>query len=299
MRPEDFFSPWERTATGWEECLAEISNVQSRAGDGRELVWRGVTDASWALHSSVYLKFMQRKGAPPDEAEVVNYEQDLLMAARRKWRFDNMSALEIFAHIQHYGGPTRLLDVSFNPLVALWFAVEQKYDASGAAKADVDGRMFIFDASDRQIDLDQKWGGRVLPWATDPDGQWRRGLPRVWRPPSYNDRIPAQNSAFLIAGVPSVSAGDNAKYRKGPGDGSVAGNWTIDEVRRASSVTLSMNSLDRKPHGGAKPTFTLRIAAAGKPRVRAMLEKQYGLNASSLYPDLFGLANHGYRHITI
>ena len=66
-------------------------------------------------------------------------------------------------------------------------------------------------ATDRQIELDTRWGGHSLPWASAPSDTWRRGLPLVWRPPSYNDRIPAQNSAFLIGGVPQVYAGDNAK----------------------------------------------------------------------------------------
>ena len=113
------------------------------------------------------------------------------------------------------------------------------------------------------------------------------------------ERIPAQNSAFLVGGVPLFNAGDNAKYRKAPGNGSTAGNWTVDEVRRSTSVTLSMNSLDRKPQARAKPTFTLRAMAAGKPAIRAILENQYGLNASSVYPDLFGLAQHGFQHISI
>lgn len=296
---DDFFTPWEHAASNWDECLAEIRNLQVRAGVARDLAWRGVTDASWALHSSVYRKFVDRNGSPPDEADVVRYEQELLAAARRRWRFSNLSSLETLAHIQHYGGPTRLLDVSFNPLVALWFAVEQKYDDSGKPKPDADGRVFVFDATDRQIDLDGKWGGGDLPWATAPDDKWRRGLPRVWRPPSYNERIPAQNSAFLVGGVPLFNAGDNAKYRKAPGNGSVAGNWSVDDVRRATSVTLSMNSLDRNPQARAKPTFTVRIKAAGKPEVRATLEKQFGLNASSIYPDLYGLAQHGYQHISI
>lgn len=299
MDAEDFFRPWEHTATGWAECLIEIGNILTRATTRRDLAWRGVANSAHALHSSVYRRFVARWGSPPDEDDLVSFESELLKSARRRWRFDNLSALETLAHIQHYGGPTRLLDVSFNPLVALWFAVEQKFDANGNARPDSDGRIYVFDATDRQIDLDTRWGGHALPWASAPSDNWRRGLPLVWRPPSYNDRIPAQNSAFLIGGVPQVYAGENAKYRKGPGDGSTAGLWTIGEVRQATSVTLSMNSLDRNPQPAAKPTFTLRIAASGKAEVRTALENQYGFNVASIYPDLYGLARYGADHIAI
>lgn len=296
---EDFFSPWEHTVSGWDEVVTEIGNLQSRATSNRDLAWRGVANSAHALHSSVYRRFVARLGAPPDESDVVDFERALLTTARRRWRFDNLSALEILAHVQHYGGPTRLLDVSFNPLVAVWFAVEKKFDANGAPRPDTDGRLFVFDATNRQIDLDSKWGGYALPWETAPTDTWRRGLPLVWRPPSYNDRIPAQNSAFLIGGVPQVHAGDNAKYRKGPGDGSSAGLWNIEEVRRATSVTLSMNSLDRSPHANAKPTFTLRVSAAGKPEIRAALENHFGFNVASIYPDLYGLARYAADDIVI
>ncbi|WP_075200809.1 FRG domain-containing protein [Leucobacter celer] len=299
MDAEEFFSPWEHTVTGWDETLTEIGNLQSLTTPSRELAWRGVANSSHALHSSVYRRFIARMGAPPDENDVVEFERALLTEARRRWRFDNLSALEILAHVQHYGGPTRLLDVSFNPLVALWFAVEKKFDTKGDPRPDTDGRLFIFDATDRQINLDAKWGGYELPWETAPTDNWRRGLPLVWRPPSYNDRIPAQNSAFLLGGVPQVYAGQNAKYRKAPGDGSSAGLWNIEEVRRATSVTLSMNSLDRAPRKDAKPTYTLRIAASGKPDIRAALENHYGFNAASIYPDLYGLAKYAADGIAI
>jgi hypothetical protein len=299
MRAEEFFEPWERAAEGWDECLTEINNILTISTFARDLAWRGVANSSHALHSSLYRRFVSAKGVAPDESEVIAFELNLLSAARKRWRFDNLSALETLAHLQHYGGPTRLLDVSFNPLVALWFAVEEKYDSAGVLRPETDGRLFVFDGTDRQIELDARWGGHDLPWATAPNDNWRRGLPLVWRPPSYNDRIPAQNSAFLIGGVPLVRAGDNAKYRKGPGNAGIAGYWNIEEVRQATSVTLSMNSLERKPQASAKPTFTLRIKASGKADVRAALEKHYGFNVASIYPDLFGLARYGADRIEL
>ena len=47
------------------------------------------------------------------------------------------------------------------------------------------------------------------------------------------------------------------------------------------------------------PTFTLRIEIAGRAMTREMLEKHYGFNASSIYPDPFGLAQHRVRRILI
>ena len=292
MQPSDLFIPWEGVVTDWEEALNNINDLFKLATDKRELAWRGVANASYALHSSIYRRLVAQSDRFPNEEDVLAFEESILGRARTLWRYDHISALELLAHIQHYGGPTRLLDVSLNPFVALWFAVEQRYDSEGRPSEDSDGRLFIFDVTDRQIALDKTWGGRELPWKLPPNG-WRTNLPMIWRPPSYNERIPAQNSAFLIGGVPKFGAGSNMKYRKVPGDGTGAETWSADEVRQTTSVTLSMNTLDRKLRHNSKPTFTLRITAAAKQSIRNALENRFGFNPSSIYPDLFGLAQYG------
>ncbi len=285
-----FFGPWEVVISDWRTALDQIDLVLTRASQARELTWRGVSDASWSLHSSLYRHFLAH-GLKPTEDKLVKFEQALLQKARKSWRFDHHSALESLAHIQHYGGPTRLLDVTFNPLVALWFATETKFDRSGKRLPDVDGRIFAFDTTSRQIELDLVWGSRGLPWRSPPTG-WRHDLPHVWRPPSYNERIPAQNSAFLLGGVPSYTTGGNRQYRKAPGPASTMGLWRIREVLDATSVNLRMNSLDRSLRANATPAYTLRITAEAKEVIRRRLEDNYGFSVSTIYPDLFGLANN-------
>ncbi len=289
---EEFFSPWEDIILDWPSAHDKIRKVLERATPSRELAWRGVSDSGYALHSSVFRRLLSLKGRHPLEKEVTDFEVKLLKVARRRWRFDNLSALEILAHIQHFGGPTRLLDVSFNPLIALWFAVEQKYESSGNPSEDTDSRIFAFDTTDRLIDLDADWGGYHLPWFNPPVKTWSTDLPFVWRPPSYNERISAQNSAFLIGGVPQVGSGGNSKYRKAPGDGTRAGTWSMDEVRSSTSVTVSMNALARSATKGSQPTFTLRVKKEGKADIRKVLENQFGLNVGSIYPDLYGLSRY-------
>ncbi len=290
-----FFDPWESVAEDWKSCLGLIEKISYVSTEKRVLVWRGVTDAKYALHSSLYRHLTATKGSPPTESQMVKAELKLLEASRDRWRFGNLSALEILAHVQHYGGHTRFIDVTFNPLIALWFAVEQKPDQAGNANPETDGRLLAFDATRRSLKLDDFWGGRELPWSHLQPKEWGMQLPSVWRPPSYNERISAQNSAFLVGGVPSVRSGANAKYRKAPGDGQKAGTWAIDEVRAATSVSLSMNTTSRIVQDRATPTFTIRISAQAKKEIRRALSTRFGITHASMYPDLQGLAIFGYR----
>ena len=87
--------------------------------------------------------------------------------------------------------------------------------------------------------------------------------------------------------------GDNARYRKGPGDAASAGTWTADEVREATSVTLRMNQLRGALRGKATPTFTIRVEADAKAEIRDRLETRFGYDTANTYPDLYGLARYG------
>lgn len=215
----EYFEKYEGLIRDWTSSAKLISDVidsNNRHG-ARVIVWRGLTDWNFWPDNSLYRHLQKRNqylsgteaGRPPFEGDLVNFEMKLLEQARMKWRFDHYTALEIFARVRHYGGPTRLLDVTFNPLIALWFAVEKQFDEAGREKPDIDGRLFAFDVTNDDILLDNDWGGRDLPWDPETDTKKRQfGEPQprwVWKPPSYNDRIPAQNSAFLIGQVPSES----------------------------------------------------------------------------------------------
>lgn len=292
ISPEDFFNPWERKVHSWEECNQVIQDLHKIAGP-RELAWRGVSSACYALHSSAH-RLLIETGKKPSENALVAQESALISSARANWRFDDLSALELLAQIQHFGGSTRLLDVTFNPLVATWFAVRTPRDPENPKNTlKHDGRLFVFDVTQRHITLDKKWGVRELPWHPKPENNWSTELPRVWRPPSYNQRIPAQNSAFLIGGFPVARQGTNARYRKAPGDGSKGGLWTIEQVRSATSVPTYMNALSRKPPAKSEPTFTIRIAESAKEEIKQVLESLYGISKATLFPDIEGLARFG------
>jgi hypothetical protein len=57
-----------------------------------------------------------------------------------------LSVMAQLALLQHYGAPTRLIDVTFNPWIGLWFAVEQKWK-DGLPQPDKDVRLIAIDVT--------------------------------------------------------------------------------------------------------------------------------------------------------
>ena len=288
-RAKGVYADWEQRVDGWEqfqEAVLEISQQHIR----RELVWRGTRRAEWGVMSSLYRKLYRLHGTPPTEDDLVAAEGRILDLARSDWRFDDRPAMELLAHLQHLGGPTRLLDVSENPLVGLWFAVEHRERDEQA-----DGRVFAFATDASPIALDADWGGRTLrwhSWRTDEDrrtNRWGTGeRRRIWRPPAYQERISAQNAAFIVDGAPIEGRSTSTDE---------ATNVPIDEVRTVASINLRFSRVRRdalRPESA--PVFTLRIDAAAKPEIREQLERRFGYRASSIFPDLPGLAGYLSNH---
>ena len=283
------FAPWELTIDSWASLQSTTNDLTSRYRS-RDMVWRGTRRAEWGVMSSLYRSLIEVLYEPPTEDQMIAAEKRTLEFARRDWRFDGMPALETMAHLQHFGAPTRLLDVSENPLIALWFAVESRAGDDGS-----DGRLFAFVTNERPIRLNSSWYGRYPRWhelRTDDARRavrWGTGLGRrVWCPPAFNSRISSQSAGFVVDGVP-LEAQQHGLGRKNP---DLEATWTADEMRQSNSIPLKVTTIrrgDLPPE--AAPVFTFRIEAKAKDEIREQLERRYGYRASSIYSDMSGLAD--------
>lgn len=312
--PADYFARHEVVIDSFDSLHNEISNITTRAS-GLRLVWRGVRDASWGLHSNLFRRLMDLNGVVhpsskpaseqpyPDEDQMVRAEAKLLNEARSRWRLDGTSALEMFAKLQHFGAPTRLIDVSRNPYIAAWFAVEFS-DPTESEEA----RLFalatapIGESTDpryAEIVMD-KAGSSYQPFwhhmSSNPERQefdWGTGARRrIWFPPAYDPRIVAQNAGFVIDGVPMTSSRTAPYFKKST---TASSYWNRSDLLASASIyakTAHPHQAFRANRANLAPVFTFRITCDAKLEIRRHLEQFFDYTAATIYPDVAKLSEH-------
>jgi hypothetical protein len=316
--PADYFANAEITVNSFDELHDAIRDLSVK-NPTMQLLWRGQRNASWGMHSQLFRELMKVKKvrAPhlrhrevepyPSEDEMIRAEKIILDRARQDWRLDGSNPLEIFARLQHFGAPTRLMDVTRNPLIAAWFAVEKDQttedqacrifalatqpvlSASEVSDADTTTRLTLHDAGDTPYPfwhyLTESSARQQLEWGTG-------ALRRFWVPPAYEQRMLAQNAAFILDGVPMVSAA-TASYFKKPGESSAY--WKKADLLASSSIYTKLYRPDRKVPANRRhfaPTFTFKITAEAKLEIRKVLEKRFSYTHATLYPDTEGFAQY-------
>ena len=101
------------------------------------------------------------------------------------------------AHLQHNRVATGLIDFTYNPLVALWFACE----TDGVT----DGKVFVVNAQPDDIREIKTKGAldQELKTFFEEDGQWHLWQPSIDNSAVDTQRITMQQSVFLF-GLPEV-----------------------------------------------------------------------------------------------
>ena len=190
-----------------------INAVEAFADGWTSIIYRGQSNADYKLSSSAYRKINGGKGAT--KAELYEYHKQILLESRQLADAHHSSQADFcqLAHIQHHGAPTVLIDYSYNPLVALYFACQK------SSSGDHDGAVYCFNHSTEYIPyikkedtlnnvfapkkpkiFTEKKGGNNSFVLTPPENE---GSPRIHdlfllEPPHINQRILAQQSILLL-----------------------------------------------------------------------------------------------------
>jgi hypothetical protein len=224
--------------------------------------FRGHGDARWALESTLARRF---KIAGIDQRAWITQESRILRIFKRKAHLfldhipDDRDSFRWLALMQHHGAPTRLLDFTWSPYVAAFFALENAIGESAiwavSPPALSEPLSLTIKGKRRKVDPE-----RLGPWY---EGNYERyflgnkySFINYGEPHIMNQRLIAQSGTFVI---PSTLLAP------------------VDEI---------LNSYPEP-----KRVLVKFILATSKLRETAMLEL-YSMNISyyTLFPGLDGLA---------
>lgn len=192
----------ERTLKDW----TEFDRI-ARSHSSRQWIYRGQTDAAWDLKSSLFrsfedaLRITKSAIGKPKRLARRSHEQ----VALRKFmsvahQFDvplpkDKDPLEWLAVMQHYGAPTRLLDATFSPYTAAFFALRN--GTGDAAVYCMQAR--IFEEYDTSFFKDFK---AVYMKILEEDND---DIMYAYEPKYTTPRLLAQQGVFLVPGSLQVS----------------------------------------------------------------------------------------------
>ena len=252
-------------------------------------IWffRGQSNSNYSFHSSLYRHFKRNyeekndKEAKFESLDVDNQEkilrnarEELIQKAQEHGFNRNLSNLHIEALLQHHGTPTRLIDVTLDWRVALYFACKEDVDK--------DGRLFIL-ASPYTFEtlVKEQLDAKGVPYASD-----KAYLVLLAH---FDSRMIAQQAFFINGKLPKENK-NNIRYNDD--------ELKLNEIREIMSVSINFRKDGKltKVNDLLQPEtspqnyediigYSIRIPREFKRRILKKLEEE-GICEDSLFPPL-------------
>lgn len=275
--------PWWKPKPGPDdyqirELLRAVLDLHGYFGDRETWLWRGQANSSYLLSPGVHTR-VKTSGLPLTDENVKLTTRRLLDSTRAS-RLDvhegaALPDFALLAQLQHHGAATPLLDVSLDPLIALYMAVVSP-DGQGD---DYDGVVFAIKKPE------QPPAPEIESFDTRAFEDIYDALPHegavFYRAPDVSDRLRIQRGYFLVSRV-------DHQYPK------VTIQLSVDATMQGAWINKRMDARGTK---GPQPPSTSDVAVFRVPKkfkmqLQKWLEERTGLSKDFVYPTVWHQPHH-------
>ena len=179
-----------------------VTQINAKTESEKNYLYRGQENEEWQVNSSAYRRLEKQYDGPPDALRYLwqSYLKQIVDEIQLKYpsTYKGLRPLECMAHLQHNKVATGLIDFTFSPLVALWFA---------CADENINGKVVVLENDNDKIEEIQTIEalGRDLERFFDVDQeQWYRWSPTLDNRTVDTERMTMQQSVFLF-GLPEMN----------------------------------------------------------------------------------------------
>lgn len=265
--------PWWHQYTGPDdyrvrELLRAIWDLHAMySSNEAPWVWRGQPNAAHDLTPGIHT----RLGATLDESTVVDATQDLISTARTvgvdRHEGIRLPDMALLALLQHHGAATPLLDVSLDPLIAMYMATVSPNPEDDTK----DGVVFAIKRPQRSTCQPMDSRPFEAVYASVP-----AATASIYRGPDVSDRLRIQRGHFLLGHVKTTGSFRTTIPVKieNPGD-DLQRTWIWRRMNGRGERGLVRATTD---------VAVFRVAAGLKATLRRVLEDRSGLTTSFVYP---------------
>ena len=180
-----------------------ITYIDGTATYEKSHLYRGQEDEEWPVTCSALRRLESNQEDPRDELfyQYRDYMLKIVDEVQLEYPsiYRSLSPLECLAHLQHNGVATGLIDFTFNPLVALWFACDYQ-------KENTAGKVFILENRPEQIEeirTTQDLRKELEDFFDVTEEKWHLWSPTLDSQVVDTQRMTMQQSAFLF-GAPEM-----------------------------------------------------------------------------------------------
>lgn len=262
------------------EKLLEL--LYGKSSPDRESFFRGHEDESFELTPSLLRKWPGGNWKHmPVEDRLCN---ELLIAHYDEFQADQF-CFDRLVRMQHYGLPTRLLDISGNPLVALYFACASKDDS-----LDKPGEVIAFGVAQDTIKYYDSDTVSVLSNLSKLTRQQKDAIDLTIDFEPFNTALPIRKLFHHIK-----SEKGYFEPRIDPTDlGSVVcvkAKRTNSRIKSQTGAFLLCGHEAKLPEGGTDAIEIFRIKVVNKREILRQLDS-ININATTVYPSIDQTAVH-------